>query len=545
MQMNTDLFVEVAKKKHGNTFDYSKTNYVNAKTKVTITCFKHGEFQQRANSHLLGYGCKRCALEDVANKKLSRRVKCTCIVCGKQFAITNSENNKGAGKYCSKNCYRKSIKVESIKCALCGIHFLPSRKNSKYCSTTCSSKASFKGNTTDFIVNALKIHGNKYSYEFTNFLGMNRKVRIVCDKHGPFEQRAADHLLGRGCLKCAAELRGEANKKFEIICCRSCGNNFKLPPHNARAAQYCSAACAADASVKLNQKSFKEAAAIVHHGYYSYEKVSFSTKGSRGDANVTITCPVHGEFVQMAKVHLHGAGCAYCTGRKIDKNAFLKKSISVHGEKYDYSLISSISDSSERVLIACPSHGVFEQSVGRHLAGDGCRACAIALRGRKNFESAKKRFIPKANLVHDGKFDYSKAVYISAKEPIEIVCKEHGSFWQDPNNHLNGAGCPSCSNRGFNKDLPAILYYLRINDGYKILWKIGITNNTVKDRFPRDFKKISILETWGYEVGNDAYIREQQIIKQYKHVSYIGDPVLLDSGNTELFIEDILGLDVG
>ena len=229
--MNTDLFIEAAKKKHGNVFDYSKTNYINAKAKVTITCLKHGEFQQRANSHLLGYGCKRCALELVANNKLKRRVKCICIACGKQFAITNSESIKGSGKYCSKDCYQKSIKVKSIKCALCGIDFLPSRKNSKYCSLTCSSKANFKSSTADFIANAIRVHGRNYSYGLTNFLGMNRKVRVVCNKHGIFEQRAADHLLGRGCLKCAAALRGEANKKFEIICCRSCGKNFKLPPH--------------------------------------------------------------------------------------------------------------------------------------------------------------------------------------------------------------------------------------------------------------------------------------------------------------------------
>lgn len=545
MKMNTELFIEAAKKKHGAVFNYSKTDYVNARTKLVITCLKHGDFQQRAYSHLEGYGCKRCALEAVASKKLDKRIKCKCIVCKKQFTITDSAKNKGSGKYCSKDCYRLSIKASLIECALCGVAFLPSRKNSKYCSSACSSRANLKITSADFVADAFKIHGNKYSYTVSNFLGMNRKIRIVCNEHGIFEQRAADHLLGRGCLRCAAELRGEANKKYEIVCCHSCGNNFNLPPHKAKKAQYCSPACALEASVKLNQKSFKDAAELIHHGYYSYTKVHFPVSGTRSNTNVTIICPVHGEFLQMVKVHLHGAGCAYCTGRKIDKNAFLKKSALVHGSKYDYSSISTISDSSERVLINCSIHGLFEQSVGRHLAGDGCRACAIKLRGQKNLESAKSRFIPKANLAHEGKYDYSKAVYLSAKEPIEIVCKEHGSFWQDPNNHLNGAGCPSCSNRGFNKDLPATLYYLRINDGYKILWKIGITNNTVKDRFPRDFKKISILETWSYEVGGHAYLKEQEILKQYKHVRYIGDPVLLDSGNTELFIEDILGLDAG
>lgn len=69
--MNTELFIEAAKKKYDAVFNYSKTDYVNARTKLVITCLKHGDFQQRAHSHLEGYGCKRCALEAIANKKVS------------------------------------------------------------------------------------------------------------------------------------------------------------------------------------------------------------------------------------------------------------------------------------------------------------------------------------------------------------------------------------------------------------------------------------------------------------------------------------------
>jgi hypothetical protein len=545
MKMNTELFFEAARIKHGTVYDYSKTNYVNAKTKVTVTCKKHGDFEQRAHSHLKGYGCKKCALEYTADKKLSTRTKCICINCSKSFTINKSSLNKGSGKFCSKSCYQNSTKVKSIECVFCGKKFIPTRKNAKYCSVKCSSESNLKSTTSSFIKDSIKIHGKKYSYEALEFRGMNQKVRIACPKHGYFEQRAADHLLNKGCSKCAAELRGESNKKYQFLACQSCGNEFSLPLHKAKKAKYCSAICAADASVKLDRNSFIQSATTMHQRYYSYEKVKFPAGGVRGETNVTIDCPVHGEFIQMAKVHLRGAGCNYCSGRKLDKKSFLQKATLVHGSKYDYSQIEKFSDSLQRVLIICPSHGVFEQSVGRHLAGDGCRACAITLRGRKNQEAAKNRFLPKANLVHEKKYDYSKAFYISAKDPIEIICKEHGSFWQDPNNHLNGAGCPSCSSRGFNKDLPAILYYLRIDDGYKILWKIGITNNTVRDRFPRDFKKISILETWDYEIGKDAYAREQFILKQFRHVRYLGDPVLVDAGNTELFIEDILGLDAG
>ena len=61
-----------AKKKHGDTYDYSKVDYINAKTKICIICPKHGEFWQTPNDHLSGCGCKMCANERRAgNRKLT------------------------------------------------------------------------------------------------------------------------------------------------------------------------------------------------------------------------------------------------------------------------------------------------------------------------------------------------------------------------------------------------------------------------------------------------------------------------------------------
>lgn len=43
-KLTTEEFIERARKIHGNKYDYSKVNYVNAKTKVCIICPIHGEF---------------------------------------------------------------------------------------------------------------------------------------------------------------------------------------------------------------------------------------------------------------------------------------------------------------------------------------------------------------------------------------------------------------------------------------------------------------------------------------------------------------------
>ena len=60
-QLTTDTFVKKALEVHSNKFNYSKTTYVNSKTKVTITCPIHGDFEQSPAEHLAGKGCKRCA----------------------------------------------------------------------------------------------------------------------------------------------------------------------------------------------------------------------------------------------------------------------------------------------------------------------------------------------------------------------------------------------------------------------------------------------------------------------------------------------------
>lgn len=63
-----EIFEEKARAKHGNTYIYEHVIYVNARTKVTIYCKRHGPFLQTPNNHLSGQGCPSCA----ELRKLSR-----------------------------------------------------------------------------------------------------------------------------------------------------------------------------------------------------------------------------------------------------------------------------------------------------------------------------------------------------------------------------------------------------------------------------------------------------------------------------------------
>lgn len=94
---------------------------------------------------------------------------------------------------------------------------------------------------------------------------------------------------------------------------------------------------------------------------------------------------------------------------------------------------------------------------------------------------------------------------------------------------------------GFNAEASAILYYLSINNGEA--YKIGITNNTVAQRYSKsDRDKITVIKTWDYPIGKEAFRIEQEILKTHKDMKYTGDNLLFN-GNTELFKSDILGLD--
>ena len=64
----TELFIEKAIKIHGDKYDYSKVEYINAKTKVIIICKEHGEFEQTPGGHISNRKCKQCAILFKSNK---------------------------------------------------------------------------------------------------------------------------------------------------------------------------------------------------------------------------------------------------------------------------------------------------------------------------------------------------------------------------------------------------------------------------------------------------------------------------------------------
>lgn len=289
-------------------------------------------------------------------------------------------------------------------------------------------------------------------------------------------------------------------------------------------------------------ETFKQNATVKHEGFYTYDKAVWVSNKTK----LVITCPVHGDFEQSPNNHLTGYGCKACAIQKVAASQsgsleiFINKAKEKHGDKYTYdkTIYTSVKNP---VTITCPIHGDFVMTPGNHTHKtnpQGCPSCGRLVTRQKRTLKQEK-VIALFKQTHGDTYDYSTVVYDTYHTKVAITCPIHGKFHQTPAHHINGNGCPACNRTGFNKDTPAIIYYLKINDGEA--YKIGITNRTVETRFSaEDLYKIEVLFTYPVDKGYKAYFVEQQLLKQ--HADKKCGSKLLQSGNTELFNQDCISL---
>ena len=90
--------IEKAKDVHHSKYDYSKVNYINAKTKVCIICPEHGEFWQKPSMHVLQkQNCPKCALINTSENR--RKTKEQFVEKAKQ--IHGDKYDYSKVEYCS------------------------------------------------------------------------------------------------------------------------------------------------------------------------------------------------------------------------------------------------------------------------------------------------------------------------------------------------------------------------------------------------------------------------------------------------------------
>jgi len=379
------------KKVHGDEYDYSEVKYINQLTKVKLICKEHGEFLQYPKYHLQGNGCVHCG-----NKRNSlRRRKSTLDF------IESSINAHGDKYDYSKVIYTTSPSKVTIICPEHGEfeQIALSHMSGHGCSR-CSS--SHPRNNKSFILDAKKIHQDRYDYSKVEYKNSRTKVILICKEHGEFLQTPSEHLVGSGCIDCAG-LRKKTTEQF-----------------------------------------IKEA--ILKHGEkYDYSKVKYVNSNTC----VSIICPVHGEFTQVPSAHISGHGCRECgfeegSGKRLKGiEDFIMEANEIHENRYDYSK-SIYKGTHRKIEIICEIHGSFKQTPKAHLIGQGCPECGLIkigdLKRKSNYQ-----FILEANKVHKGKYDYSLVSYKRSTEKVIIICPTHGKFLQAPIQHTSGKGCIDCA----------------------------------------------------------------------------------------------------
>lgn len=234
---------------------------------------------------------------------------------------------------------------------------------------------------------------------------------------------------------------------------------------------------------RFTQDEFIRRARKVHGDKYLYDRVKYVKMHD----HIEIGCPTHGYFWQKPMSHVAGQGCGKCGTTKAssaqtnDTNYFIQKAKEIHGDRYDYSMVV-YERSKHKVEIVCRKHGSFLQTPNSHLCGRGCPGCKSDSVARSILH-APDIFLGRAEDVHGEKYDYSRVNYKGVDKKVEIICADHGSFWQTPSSHIRmSAGCPLCSRRDagwghkgfYSTDRESNIYVINLSYGKEVFIKVGL-----------------------------------------------------------------------
>jgi len=229
---------------------------------------------------------------------------------------------------------------------------------------------------------------------------------------------------------------------------------------------------------------------------YDYSKIDYINNHTK----IEIICHNHGSFFQTPRNHLRYSGCPICFGKLII-NEFIKNARCIHDDLYDYSNVEYQINNKQKVEIVCKKHGSFIQRKSAHLLGNGCHKCATeksANKQRKTIEC----FIKESILQHGEKYNYSNSVYINKSTKIEIICPNHGSFFQRPNDHIMGRGCRKCASEQYiSVPESKWLDSLGISDEFR---QIEITLNPY-DEYPLIYTVDALVDDIIYEFYGDYW----------------------------------------
>ena len=250
------------------------------------------------------------------------------------------------------------------------------------------------------------LHGGKYTYPTNVRVGSppRWKIPIICPEHGEFLQSPEKHAFGRGCPKCVGVGTDKVAQLKEMF------PNFKFQD---------------DLEVTNTKTQLKLSCEI--HGEFSSTYNTLHNRFKAGNA----PCP---------KCNRKSGGLI----RRRSAASWVSEIEKVYGGKVELDA-ASITTADEKARFVCKDHGEFFSVLADVAGGHGCFKCGNEKRNATN-RGTFEDFYKQAREIHGDTYEYVGSTFFDSKQPMEIVCKKHGSFMQRPNNHLAlKAGCPSCA----------------------------------------------------------------------------------------------------
>lgn len=203
ISLDYSVFLERAENIHHNRYAYQQGTYLNYTTKMKMYCDEHGFFEQTPHSHIsMSSGCPKCGNIRTTNKNQKG-----WNVVHDLFLVTHGDKYE----YDQTSFVDVSEKMK-IKCKEHGWYF--QKPYVHYGGAGCI-KCAFSENGekkqidfNEFVSRAILKHGNKFKYNYSNYIDIFTPIEIECSKHGIFIQSPRNHYRGSGCPKCISS-RGE------------------------------------------------------------------------------------------------------------------------------------------------------------------------------------------------------------------------------------------------------------------------------------------------------------------------------------------------
>jgi protein-arginine kinase activator protein McsA len=195
------------------------------------------------------------------------------------------------------------------------------------------------------------------------------------------------------------------------------------------------------------QKEFFLQEVEKYQSKYSFDSESFVSLYD----HIWFTCKIHNKtFRQTPECHLNGEGCDICAkeSRRLGKEVIIHRIREKCGEDcFDLSKIPDSVLTTDIITLVCNECGFeFPRRLTDLIYSQqcGCSKCAI-----ENTKLGKEKFIERANQKRTemglSLYNYEKVVYVNNRTKVHIICTDCGkTFSQQPDNHLQGCGCPFC-----------------------------------------------------------------------------------------------------